>query len=301
METRTARMFEVEEATEISEDGPVEVSAPTVVLSAAPLMTVVESSAPTRREIPVARPPGTPMGAPRVARRAQAWTAPTVYETAPVGRIPMPGERPSETSSSVPVPGGRPYAVIGRIPMPGERPSADIVTVVHQLRRAVPAAAATAILPATRAGERRAAYVVGGDAMTRPRNVPPVQRESRGGLVLVGIIGLLAGLVVVLSVVVVRQQTQLREIRVPAQRTAVVCGAYADEVSAIAGELTASAASVTVVEHRIGERARAVVSDRELQRLCLPDTDPTQWSCPRGEAACLPDGVMQLRQALARR
>jgi len=263
METRNARVFDVEEPTEISECGPVDVSAPTVVLSAAPLKTVVESSAPTRREIPVARPPGVPMGAPRAVRGRLPWAEPLEYETAPVGPIPMPGERPS----------------------------ADVVTIVQQLRRAAPVAA--------RAAERPAQYVVGGNVAVKHKATP--RSDSRGALALVGIVGLLAGFVMVLSVVVVRQQTELRENRVPAQRAAQVCATYDAEVRAIAGELTQRAGDVEAVEHRIGERARGVVAARSLQQLCVPDEDPTRWACASGEAACLAEAVMQLRQALAHR
>lgn len=273
MERRHAQVFDVEEVTELSEDEPIEVSAPTVVMSAAPLKACVTTTGPTRREIPVARPPGKPLGAPRAPRRAQLWlTVPPVLETAPVGRIPLPGERPS----------------------------ADVVTIVRRPRREEPEAAT---LQRSHAAEPRAAYSVEREvsALATPRRAVPRNSQAAGrqGYVLVAIVALFAGFVTMLSVVVVRQQAELRQIREPAQRAARACAAYADEVRSIAVELTQAAGEVADVERRIGERARSVMNERGLQRLCAVDADAQRWMCPGGDPACLAAAVMQLRQVLA--
>jgi len=267
MERRNAQVFEVEEVTELSADEPIEVSAPTVVTSAAPLPACATSSAPTRREIPVARPPGTPLGATRAPRRARLWASVALpVETAPVARIPMPGERPS----------------------------ADAVTLVQAPRRDEP----------SRAAERRAEYAVERELppLARPRRVlpGPAHADARQVYVLVAIIAVFAAFVMLLSAVVVRQQAELRQVREPARRAAEACAAYADEVHAIARELTQAAGDLTVVEGRIGARARHAVDDRGLQRLCAIDADARRWACPGGDPACLASAVMQLRQVLGR-
>jgi len=271
MKRRHAQVFDVEEVTELSDDEPIEASAPTVVTSAAPLQVCVTTTGPTRREVPVARPPGTPLGAPRPPRRARLWlTVPPVLETAPVGRIPLPGERPS----------------------------AEVVTIVQRPAREKPMA-----VQRTRAAEPHAAYSVEREvsALATPRRAGPrpSHAAARQGYVLVGIIALFAGFVTMLSVVVVRQQAELRQIREPAQRAAQACATYADEVRSIAGELTQAAGEVADVERRIGERARTVMNERALQRLCAADADAQRWTCPGGDPACLAAAVMQLRQALA--
>jgi len=273
MERRHAQVFDVEDATELSEDEPIEVSAPTVVTSAAPLRSCVTTTGPTRREIPVARPPGKPLGAPPPPRRARVWlTVPPVLETAPVGRIPLPGERPS----------------------------ADVVTIVQRPPREEPEATA---LQRTRAAEPRAAYLVEREAtaLATPARAVPRHAHAAGhqNYVLVAIIVLFAGFVTMLSVVVVRQQAELRQIREPAQRAVRACAAYADDVRSIAAELTQAAGEVADVERRIGERARTVMNERALQRLCAADADAQRWTCPGGDPACLAAAVMQLRQVLA--
>lgn len=99
-----------------------------------------------------------------------------------------------------------------------------------------------------------------------------------------------------LSVVVVRQQRDLQAAVEPAQRADAACAAYADQVSAVAFEPTRAAGDVADVEQRIGERARNVVNDRGMQRLCAA---PIEVACSSGDATCVAAAVMQ-RQALAR-
>jgi hypothetical protein len=102
----------------------------------------------------------------------------------------------------------------------------------------------------------------------------------------------------VLSVVVFLQQRDMQSMAAPAQRADEACAAYAGEVDAIARELTQAAGAVADVEKRIGDRARSVVSDRAMQRLCGA---AMEVACSTADATCVALTVMELRQALARR
>ena len=343
MERRNAQIFEVE-TTDLDEsiDVSADVSAPTVVASAAPLQPCVRASAPTVRHIAPGRLPGKPMGTqPPLQRRAQEWAIELAWETAPVGAIPMPGERASAAVTMVQAPresaGERPstdaLTIMQQAPQAhaGERPSAHALTIMQQAPRehagegpnahaltiaqqASSAQALTAIQQAPRAhalrfiqpaplamraGEPPVQYSVerAVSAMAAPRK-PLSLKRRRSGHILVLIIGMLAGFMTVLSVVVVRQQSELQANAEPAHRANEACAAYAAEVGAIALELTTAAGNVADVEKRIGERARSVVNDRGLQSVCIGATEAL---CAGGDATCVAAAVMELRQALVRR
>lgn len=299
MERRNAQVFDVE--TTIP-DVSVDTSEPTVVVSAAPLQPCVRTSAPTVRQVALSRLPGTAMGTVPPARRARVWVIEEPQETAPVGAIPMPGER----AMSAPV------RVSPRDPMWAREPSSAAVTTVatRAVRRAFDAssAAATRVVPlGTRAGEvtRPAGnreppvqYSVEREVSRLAAPAPPKPRKRAGWHVLVLIIGVLAGIMTVLSFVVIRQQRDMESMAAPAHRADEACGAYASEVRALALELTEAAGDVAAVEKRIGARARSVVNDVGMQRLC---SARVEVACVRTDAACVAATVMQLRQALARR
>lgn len=308
MERRNAQVFDVE-ATIPDESAD---SSPTVVVSAAPLQPCVRTSAPTVRLVAVSRLPGTALGTvPPAARRARMWVIEEPLETAPVGPVPMPGE-PAHPAAP---------AVSPRDVLWACEPSSSAVTAVAP-RAARPfdpsTAAATRVLPL---GMRASAVAIGAPTRVAPRvamraGEPPVQysveravsglttqrapapRKRRAGHVLVLIIGILAGFMTVLSAVVILQQRDMQSMAAPAQRADEACAAYADEVHAIARELTQAAGDVEDVEKRIGERARSVASNRAMQRLCAA---PLEVTCSTADAACIASAVMQLRQALARR
>ena len=305
MERRNAQMFEVE-TTDLDES--IDVSAPTVVVSAAPLQPCVRASAPTVRHLAPGRLPGKPMGTqpPPQQRRAQQWPIEMPWETAPVSAIPMPGERASAAVTIVQrLPQEQPSAqalTIVQQASPastGDRPSAQALTIMQQAPRAH---ALRFMKPAPlvmHACEPRVQYSVerAVSAMEAPRR-PVSPKGRRSGHILVLIIGMLAGFMTVLTVVVVRQQTALQASAEPAHRANEACAAYAAEVGAVALELTRAAADVADVEKRIGERARSVVNDRGLQRVC---TGTMTAPCPLDDAACVASSVMQLRQTLSRR
>ena len=299
MERRIAQVFDVE--TTIPDESS-DLSTPTVVVSAAPLQACVRASAPTVRHVALSRLPGTALGTvPRAARRAKMWVIEEPPETSPVGAIPMPGEQVVTVSP--------------RDAMWACKPSSAAVTTVapRTLRASDPSsAAATKIVPLPtralepalrapmRACEPAVQYSVEREvsAITvRRAATPRKQREGRS-LVLVLIVGILAGFMTVLSVVVIRQQRHMQSMAAPAQRADEACAMYATEVRALARELTQAAGDVAAVERRIGERARSVVEDRAMQRLC---DAPFELACSHADAACVAATVMQLRQALARR
>ncbi len=268
MERRNAQVWDVEITTP---DESVEASTPTLVVSAAPLQACVRASAPTVRVVPVSRLPGTALGTvPPAERRARMWVIEEPLETAPVGAIPLPGER--------------------------------AIRVAPRGIRAVAPRTRVASRAPMRACEPQAHYSVEREisAITTRRPVVP-QRKREGlqaGHALVLIVGVLAGLLTVLSVVVFRQQRDMQSMAAPAHRADEACAAYAAEVRALARELTRAAGDVAAVEQRIGARARGVAGDRAMQRLCDAPLDRT---CSLADVACVAATVMQLRQALARR
>lgn len=323
MESRNAQVFDVEVTVP---DQSVDGSAPTVVLSAAPLKACVRASAPTVRHVAVGRLPGRPLGTqPPAGRQAKMWVIEEPLETAPVGAIPMPGERASAAVAMMPretpVRGSssaavtiveprmvrayerRDAAVISAEPRPVRAYEKRNAAVMIAAPQAVRAAVVTTVAPpAVRACEPALQYSVEREVseLTTTRAAAPrwQRKDRRSGHALVLIIGMLAGFTTVLSVVVVRQQRDLQATVEPAQRADAACAAYADQVGAVALELTRAAGDVEDVEKRIGERARSVVNDRNMQHLCGA---PIEIPCSTADAACVALAVMQLRQALARR
>lgn len=239
------------------------------------------------------------------------WVIEEPLETAPVGAIPMPGERAKAVSPDAPM-------------WSCERSSAAATTVATRAARDfAPAttAATRALSLGTRVSDLASTVVTRGATRAPLRACEPpaqysVEREvaelttrraaephrprarRQTGHALVLIIGILAGLMTVLSVVVLRQQRDMQSMAAPAQRADEACAAYAGEVRALAVQLTRAAGDVAAVEQRIGDRARGVVSDRAMQRLC---SAPIEVACSAADAGCVAAAVMQLRQALARR
>lgn len=314
MERRIAQVFDVELTVP---DESVDASTPTVVLSAAPLKACVRASAPTVRHVAVGRLPGTALGTqPPGGRHAKMWVIEEPLETAPVGAIPMPGERaraavsshepPARGSSSAAVTFVEPHVVRAQRNAAAEphvvRAHRNSAAEPHVVRAQRNPAVMLVEPRAGRACEPAAQYSVERELQELTRSRAAASRwqpkARRSAHVLVLIIGVLAGFLTVLSVVVVRQRRALSDAAEPAQRVNAACAAYAKEVRNVAVELTRAAGDVKDVENRAGERARNVVSDRGMQRLCAA---PLEVACSPADAACVASTVMQLRQALAHR
>ncbi|MBA3457764.1 MAG: hypothetical protein H0T42_32075 [Deltaproteobacteria bacterium] len=261
MERRHAQMFEIE-STDLDES--VDGSVPTIVVSAAPLQACVRASAATVRQVVAGRLPGKAFGTQPPRRKARVWSIEPPYETAAVDAIPLPGERASAA-----------VTLVQETPRWRKRESPNAAVTIVQ---AVPLATRACEAPIQYSVEREVSALT----VPRPATRPWDPRDRRRGHVLVLIIGMLAGFMTVLSVVVVRQQRDLETMAEPARRANQACAAYADEVRA-------------ELENPSGDRRRRVLGDRAMQRLCAPEVDVA--CAQHDETAC----VVQLRQALARR